>query len=94
MFNQEKAQEAIYQLLEAIGENPQREGLLETPKRVAKMYAEMFAGLGENPKDQFTAVFSENHEEVVLVKDIPFYSMCEHHLVPFYGVAHVAYLPS
>ncbi|WP_019780856.1 GTP cyclohydrolase I, partial [Streptococcus sobrinus] len=68
MFNQEKAQEAIYQLLEAIGENPQREGLLETPKRVAKMYAEMFAGLGENPKDQFTAVFSENHEEVVLVK--------------------------
>ncbi|WP_019771517.1 GTP cyclohydrolase I FolE [Streptococcus sobrinus] len=94
MFNQEKAQEAIYQLLEAIGENPQREGLLETPKRVAKMYAEMFAGLGENPKDQFTAVFSENHEEVVLVKEIPFYSMCEHHLVPFYGVAHVAYLPS
>lgn len=94
MFNQEKAREAIYQLLEAIGENPQREGLLETPKRVAKMYAEMFAGLGENPKDQFTAVFSENHEEVVLVKDIPFYSMCEHHLVPFYGVAHVAYLPS
>ena len=94
MFNQEKAQEAIYQLLESIGENPQREGLLETPKRVAKMYAEMFAGLGENPKDQFTAVFSENHEEVVLVKDIPFYSMCEHHLVPFYGVAHVAYLPS
>ena len=94
MFNQEKAQEAIYQLLEAIGENTQREGLLETPKRVAKMYAEMFAGLGENPKDQFTAVFSENHEEVVLVKDIPFYSMCEHHLVPFYGVAHVAYLPS
>ncbi|MFC2400161.1 MAG: GTP cyclohydrolase I FolE [Streptococcus sobrinus] len=94
MFNQEKAQETIYQLLEAIGENPQREGLLETPKRVAKMYAEMFAGLGENPKDQFTAVFSENHEEVVLVKDIPFYSMCEHHLVPFYGVAHVAYLPS
>lgn len=94
MVNQEKAEKAIYQLLEAIGEDPQREGLLETPKRVAKMYAEMFAGLEENPKDQFTAVFSENHEEVVLVKDIPFYSMCEHHLVPFYGVAHVAYLPS
>ncbi|MGT2893350.1 GTP cyclohydrolase I FolE [Streptococcus downei] len=94
MVNQEKAEKAIYQLLEAIGEDPQREGLLETPKRVAKMYAEMFSGLEENPKDQFTAVFSENHEEVVLVKDIPFYSMCEHHLVPFYGVAHVAYLPS
>ena len=64
------------------------------PKRVAKMYAEMFSGLNEDPKDQFTAVFSEVHDEVVLVKDIPFYSMCEHHLVPFYGKAHVAYLPS
>ncbi|WP_165211256.1 GTP cyclohydrolase I FolE [Streptococcus tangpeifui] len=94
MINQEKAEAAIYQLLEAIGEDPQREGLIDTPKRVAKMYAEMFAGLDKNPKDQFTAVFSENHEEVVLVKDIPFYSMCEHHLVPFYGVAHVAYLPN
>ena len=58
------------------------------------MYAEMFSGLNEDPKDQFTAVFSEVHDEVVLVKDIPFYSMCEHHLVPFYGMAHVAYLPS
>lgn len=93
MINQEKAEAAIYQLLEAVGEDPHREGLLDTPQRVARMYAEMFAGLDENPKDQFTAVFSENHEEVVLVKDISFYSMCEHHLVPFYGVAHVAYLP-
>ena len=80
--------------MEALGENPEREGLLDTPKRVAKMYAEMFSGLNEDPKDQFTAVFSEVHDEVVLVKDIPFYSMCEHHLVPFYGKAHVAYLPS
>ncbi|MGV3078220.1 GTP cyclohydrolase I FolE, partial [Streptococcus pluranimalium] len=94
MMNQEKVEAAVYQLLEAIGENPEREGLLDTPKRVAKMYAEMFSGLSENPKDQFTAVFSEGHEEMILVKDIPFYSMCEHHLVPFYGVAHVAYLPS
>lgn len=94
MIDQEKAENAIYQLLEAIGEDPNREGLLDTPKRVAKMYAEMFASLNEDPKDQFTAVFTENHEEVVLVKDIPFYSMCEHHLVPFYGVAHVAYLPN
>lgn len=92
--NQEKLEQAIYQLLEALGENPEREGLIETPKRVAKMYQEMFSGLNEDPKDQFTAVFTENHDEVVLVKDIPFYSMCEHHLVPFYGVAHVAYLPS
>lgn len=93
-MNQEKVEVAVYQLLEAIGENPEREGLLDTPKRVAKMYAEMFYGLSEDPKDQFTAVFSEGHEEMILVKDIPFYSMCEHHLVPFYGVAHVAYLPS
>lgn len=94
MANQEKVEQAVYQLLEALGENPEREGLLDTPKRVAKMYAEMFSGLNEDPKDQFTAVFSEVHDEVVLVKDIPFYSMCEHHLVPFYGKAHVAYLPS
>ena len=94
MENQEKVEQAVYQLLEALGENPEREGLLDTPKRVAKRYAEMFSGLNEDPKDQFTAVFSEVHDEVVLVKDIPFYSMCEHHLVPFYGMAHVAYLPS
>ena len=94
MANQEKVEQAVYQLLEALGENPERDGLLDTPKRVAQMYAEMFSGLNEDPKDQFTAVFSEVHDEVVLVKDIPFYSMCEHHLVPFYGKAHVAYLPS
>ena len=71
MANQEKVEQAVYQLLEALGENPEREGLLDTPKRVAKMYAEMFSGLNEDPKDQFTAVFSEVHDEVVLVKDIP-----------------------
>ena len=94
MSDFEKLQETVYQLLELVGENPDREGLLDTPKRVAKMYQEVFSGLGRDPKDEFTAVFSEGHEEVVLVKDIPFHSMCEHHLVPFYGVAHVAYLPS
>ena len=94
MANQEKLEAAVYQLLEALEEDPKREGLLDTPKRVAKMYQEIFSGLNEDPKDQFTAVFTENHDEVVLVKDIPFYSMCEHHLVPFYGKAHVAYLPS
>lgn len=92
MSNQ-TVENAVRDLLAGLGEDPNREGLLDTPKRVAKMYAEMFSGLKEDPKDQFTAVFSEGHEEVVLVKDIPFYSMCEHHLVPFYGVAHVAYLP-
>lgn len=94
MTNQAKIEQAVYQLLEAIGENPNREGLLDTPKRVAKMYQELCSGLKADPKDEFTAVFSEGHEEVVLVKDIPFYSMCEHHLVPFYGHAHVAYIPS
>ena len=94
MANQEKLEAAVYQLLEALEEDPKREGLLDTPKRVAKMYQEIFSGLNEDPKDQFTAVFTENHDEVVLVKDIPFYSICEHHLVPFYGKAHVAYLPS
>ena len=94
MSDFEKLQKTVYQLLELVGENPDREGLLDTPKRVAKMYQEVFSGLGQDPKDQFTAVFSEGHEEVVLVKDIPFHSMCEHHLLPFYGVAHVAYLPS
>ena len=94
MADIEKVQETIYQLLQLLGENPDREGLLDTPKRVAKMYQEVFSGLNQDPKDEFTAVFSEGHEEVVLVKDIPFHSMCEHHLLPFYGVAHVAYLPS
>ncbi|VHC62290.1 GTP cyclohydrolase I [Streptococcus pyogenes] len=93
-INKEKAEAAIYQFLEAIGENPNREGLLDTPKRVAKMYAEMFSGLGKDPKEEFTAVFKEQHEDVVIVKDISFYSICEHHLVPFYGKAHIAYLPS
>ncbi|HFD5165762.1 TPA: GTP cyclohydrolase I FolE [Streptococcus pyogenes] len=93
-INKEKAEAAIYQFLEAIGENPNREGLLDTPKRVAKMYTEMFLGLGKDPKEEFTAVFKEQHEDVVIVKDISFYSICEHHLVPFYGKAHIAYLPS
>lgn len=91
---QEQLEQTIYQLLQLLGEDPEREGLLDTPKRVAKMYLEMFNGLDSDPKDEFTAVFSEGHEEVVLVKDIPFHSMCEHHLVPFYGIAHVAYIPS
>lgn len=72
MVNLEKAEAAIYDLLEALGENPQREGLLDTPKRVAKMYQEMFSGLEQDPKEQFTAVFTENHDDVVIVKDIPF----------------------
>ncbi|GKV65675.1 MULTISPECIES: GTP cyclohydrolase I FolE [unclassified Sporosarcina] len=88
-----KIEQAVTMILEAIGEDPQREGLLDTPKRVAKMYQEVFEGLNKDPKEYFETIFHENHDEVVLVKDIPFYSMCEHHLVPFFGVAHVAYIP-
>lgn len=88
-----KIEEAVKLILEAIGENPEREGLKDTPTRVAKMYSEIFSGLQEDPKEFFETIFGEEHEELVLVKDIPFYSICEHHLIPFYGVAHVAYIP-
>ncbi|MGM0874001.1 MAG: GTP cyclohydrolase I FolE [Bacillota bacterium] len=91
--NFEQIEHAVKLILEAIGEDPKREGLLDTPKRVAKMYAEVFSGLNDDPSEHFKTIFGEDHEELVLVKDIPFYSMCEHHLVPFYGKAHVAYIP-
>ncbi|MGE8204337.1 GTP cyclohydrolase I FolE [Heyndrickxia sp. NPDC080065] len=92
-INHGQIEQAIRLIIEAVGENPNREGLLDTPKRVAKMYEEVFSGVDQDPKDFFDLVFSEEHEELVLVKDIPFFSMCEHHLVPFFGKAHVAYLP-
>ncbi|TCS84134.1 GTP cyclohydrolase I FolE [Tepidibacillus fermentans] len=91
--NHEQIKEAVKLILTSIGENPEREGLIDTPARVARMYEEVFSGIEQDPKEYFDVVFSEEHEEVVLVKDIPFYSMCEHHLVPFFGVAHVAYIP-
>nr|WP_276323772.1 GTP cyclohydrolase I FolE [Planococcus halocryophilus] len=89
----DKIEQAVSMILEAVGEDTSREGLQDTPKRVAKMYAEVFSGLKEDPKEYFKTVFHEGHEELVLVKDIPFYSMCEHHLVPFFGKAHIAYIP-
>lgn len=89
----EKAQKAVRMILEAIGEDPDREGLRDTPARVARMYSEIFCGLHNDPKQHLQVQFAEDHEEMVLVKDIPVYSMCEHHLVPFYGKAHVAYIP-
>jgi len=91
--DQDKIKQAVRMMLEAIGENPDREGLLETPARVARMYEEIFEGLHQDPREYFSTIFSEDHEEIVLVKDIPFYSVCEHHLVPFYGRAHVGYIP-
>ncbi len=91
--NHEQIETAVKMILEAVGEDPNREGLLDTPKRVARMYEEIFSGLNQDPKEYFQTIFGEEHEELVLVKDIPFFSVCEHHLVPFYGVAHVAYIP-
>ncbi|MED4012953.1 GTP cyclohydrolase I FolE [Priestia aryabhattai] len=86
-------EDSIKNILIAVGEDPAREGLVDTPKRVAKMYQEIFSGLFEDPKNHLKTVFNESHEEMVIVKDIPFYSFCEHHLVPFYGKAHVGYIP-
>ncbi|MBO8167591.1 MAG: GTP cyclohydrolase I FolE [Thermoanaerobacteraceae bacterium] len=88
-----KIEAGVKMILEGIGENPDREGLKDTPKRVARMYKEIFYGLEQDPKEHLQVLFTEEHEEMVLVKDIPLYSMCEHHLLPFYGKAHVAYIP-
>lgn len=85
---------AVRTILEAIGENPERPGLVDTPRRVAKMYAEMFAGLRSDPAQHLRVTFPEEYDELVLVRDISFTSMCEHHLLPFSGVAHVGYLPN
>ena len=93
MVDHEKIEEAVRMILEGIGEDPDREGLQKTPARVARMYDEIFAGMDEDPSQYFEAMFDENHQEMVLVKDIPLYSMCEHHLVPFFGKACVAYVP-
>ena len=93
-MDQAKIEEGVRLILEGIGEDPDREGLQKTPERVAKMYQEVFAGLDEDPATHFETTFDEHHEEMVLVLDIPFYSMCEHHLAPFFGKAHVAYIPA
>ncbi len=90
----ETIKQAVRTILTAVGEDPERPGLLETPRRVANMYAEMFAGLRTDPARHLKVVFPENYDEMVLVKDITFTSMCEHHLLPFSGVTHVAYIPN
>jgi len=93
MVDKKKIENAVRDILEAIGEDPGREGLAETPERVARFYEEVFAGLAQDPTEILSKMFTENHEEMVLVKDIPIYSMCEHHLLPFVGHAHIAYIP-
>ncbi len=88
-----RIQTAVRDILEAVGEDPEREGLRDTPTRIADLYAELFSGLQEDPVDALSGGFEEGHQELVVLRDIPFYSMCEHHLLPFYGVAHVGYIP-
>jgi GTP cyclohydrolase I len=90
----ERIEKAVKEILLAVGEDINREGLKKTPERVGKMYAELLAGMREDPKVHLRSVFTENYDEIVLLRDIPFYSICEHHLMPFIGSAHVAYLPT
>ena len=94
MFDDAKIRRAVTEIIEGIGEDTGREGIKETPARVAEMYAELFWGLDKDPKDDLDIGFELGHREMVVLKDIPFYSMCEHHLLPFYGVAHVGYIPN
>jgi GTP cyclohydrolase I len=89
-----RIEKAVREILEAIGEDPGRDGLLDTPARVARMYAEIFGGLHEDPANHLTVVFEADHDEMVMVRDIPMYSACEHHLLPWVGKAHVAYIPN
>ncbi len=91
--DQERIARAVREILEALGEDADRDGLQRTPTRVAAMYAEVFSGLHENPCDHLHVTFEADHDEMVMVRDIPMYSLCEHHLVPFHGRAHVAYIP-
>ncbi|MEI6710156.1 MAG: GTP cyclohydrolase I FolE [Actinomycetota bacterium] len=93
MVDRERIERLIRELLEAIGEDPTRDGLVETPRRVAAMYAELFDDYDQDPGEHLRVTFEEGHDEMVMVRDIPFTSLCEHHLVPFVGYAHVAYLP-
>jgi GTP cyclohydrolase IA len=93
-FDTARLRKAVREIIQAVGEDPNREGLIETPRRVADMYAEVFSGLSQDPADVLRVGFEEGHQELVLVKDIPFYSMCEHHFLPFHGVAHIGYIPN
>jgi GTP cyclohydrolase I len=93
-FDEKRAEDAVRELLIAVGEDPNREGLRETPGRVARAYRELFAGLWQQPEDVLTTTFDLGHDEMVLVKDIEIVSLCEHHLLPFHGVAHVGYIPA
>ena len=94
MADQDEIKKAVISIIEAIGEDPGREGLVDTPRRIAEMYADIFSGMHEDPADHLRVGFEEGHQEMVIAKDIPFYSMCEHHFLPFYGMAHIGYIPN
>lgn len=94
MIKKAEIQKALTSIIKAIGEDPSREGLRGTPERVAEMYAELFVGMDKDPKEELSVDFEEGHREMIILRDIPFYSMCEHHLLPFYGVAHIGYIPN
>lgn len=93
-MNKEKIMKAVTMLIEAIGEDPQREGLVDTPDRIARMYEEIFAGIGKTAEEHLSKSFTIESNDLVIERDIPFYSMCEHHFLPFYGKAHIAYVPN
>jgi GTP cyclohydrolase I len=93
LVNKGRIKKAFTSIIEAVGENPSREGLKDTPRRIADMYADIFSGLDMDPRDALVVGFDEGHHEMVILKDIPFYSMCEHHFLPFFGLAHVGYIP-
>ena len=94
MLDQTAIRTAVTSIIKSIGEDPNREGLVDTPNRVAEMYNELFTGIDMDPKEELTVGFEEGHREMVILRDIPFYSMCEHHLLPFYGMAHIGYIPN
>jgi len=94
MIDKAKIEKAVASIIEAIGDDPKREGLVGTPRRIAEMYAEVFGGIYEDPGEELRIGFEEGHQEMVILKDIPFYSMCEHHFLPFHGLAHVGYIPN
>ena len=90
----DKIEQGVRLILEGVGEDPQRQGLLDTPARVARMYEEILSGMDQDPAELFVHKFDEGHQEMVIVHDIPVYSLCEHHMLPFYGLAHIAYIPN
>ena len=94
MIDGAEIKKAVASIIEAIGEDPRREGLIDTPRRFAEMYSELFMGIGQDPKEELKVGYELGHREMVILKDIPFYSMCEHHFLPFYGVVHIGYIPN